>query len=161
MLVRINNPKRRVNSRRGGERGPDIDDARRTTPFFALSAHVPTIFNAISLIATTEFSPVPVVASRPVRPPSSALFREKKSRPGRARSNKLQLLESTFELRLGRARYDSQRNPVSRIATVMNSSDVAGGARKEDHTARSPSGAERDRERSATRSRALISLGAG
>jgi len=106
------------------------------------------MFNAISLIAPTSFL-VSVVATCParlVRPPPPT-FSARKSLGRNARSNKLQLLESTFELRLGRARYDNQRNPVSRIATVMNSSDVAGNARKEDHRhAGSPSGMERGRE---------------
>lgn len=115
----------RVNSRQFAAPGGDFLSSR--------SPHVPTMFNAISFIAATSFL-------LPVCPPAALSARKSLGRG--ARSNKLQLLESTFELRLGRARYDNQRNPVSRIATVMNSSDVAGSAREED--AIPPSGVQRD-----------------
>lgn len=56
----------------------------------------------------------------------------KKSRQA-ARGNKLALLESTFELRLERARYDGRGEILlAPVATVMNSSDD----RREETTSR-------------------------
>lgn len=152
----INNPGR-VNSRRE-VRYRRRPEERERDFLSSRSPHVPMMFNAISLIAATSFPRSRRLASR--RVPSAHLsasdLSARKSLGRSAQGNKLQLLESTFELRLGRARYDNQRNPVSRVATVMNLSDVAGSTRKED----SPSGGKREREYSAMRlSRPSIPLG--
>lgn len=117
-------------ARQFAARVPDIDDSRRTS-FLRAFRTCPRCLMQFPLSRVSS-SLSPHVPSRPARPPPPTFF-ARKSLGQSARSNKLQLLESTFELRLGRARYDNQRNPVSRIATVMNSSDVAGSARKEDH----------------------------
>lgn len=67
------------------------------------------------------------VAARPTLPSSFSSFCEKSLSRGAINcsySNQLLNYDSR------RARYDNQRNPVSRIATVMNSSDVAARERK-------------------------------
>lgn len=97
-------------------------------------------------------------SSFPSTPPATCRRGEEKSR-----GNKLQVLESTFELRR-RARYGNQRNPVSRVATVMNSSDVGSQLARKEHypdarcVARRRSGSARGYTRDAIEQEPLISL---
>lgn len=118
---------------------PDIDEEERERKTFFLRAlrTCPRCLMQFPLSRRRVFLVAVVLRLASHRVPSAHLsapdLSARKSLGRSAQGNKLQLLESTFELRLGRARYDNQRNPVSRVATVMNSSDVAGSVRKEDH----------------------------